>query len=93
MTDNLAVDSQRGAEAAALLKHPLFVESFAKLELDFINAWKSAGDVETRERLWSLLQCLYLHRTFFHSLVNSGKLSDREMSELKAGSSVLKFQR
>ena len=79
-------DKQARAEkAASLLRHELFVEAFAYLDTQFIEAWKSSDvkDAEARERIYNLSQALSALRGYFQSVVEDGKLAEAQLQDLQ----------
>ena len=86
MTDELALNKamERGARAARLLDDELLKEAFETLERDYVKAWRetAARDTDARERLWQAVQVVAKVRDHLVSVVNSGKLAQREMNEI-----------
>jgi len=86
MTDELALNKsmERGARAARLLDDELLKEAFETLERDYVKAWRetAARDTDARERLWQAVQVVAKVRDHLVSVVNGGKLAQREMNEI-----------
>ena len=84
--DKLQESISRGARAEALLHNDLLREAFAKLEADYIDAWRTspARDVDGRERLWQAINIVGLVRGHIVTIVNDGKLSQRQLNDLAA---------
>jgi len=86
MTDELALNkaAERGARAARLLDDELLKEAFETLERDYIKAWRetAARDTDARERLWQAVQVVGKVRDHLVTVVNGGKLAQREMNEI-----------
>ena len=82
--DKLHESISRGARAEALLKNDLLQEAFARLEQNYIDAWKisPARDTDGRERLWQAVNIVAKVRDHIVKVVNDGKLSQRHLSEL-----------
>lgn len=75
---------QRGLEAERLLREPLLVEAFEKLEQEYIRAWRSspARDAEGREKLFLMQGCLTKVRDHLRIAMENGKLTQkRSLSE------------
>jgi hypothetical protein len=86
MTDELALNRaiERGARAQRLLADDLLQEGFAALDRDYTKAWRetSARDTDARERLWQAVQVVAKVRDHLVSVVNGGKLAQRELNEI-----------
>jgi hypothetical protein len=82
--DKLQESISRGARAEALLKNDLLQEAFARLEQDYLDAWKisPARDTDGRERLWQAVNIVAKVRDHIVKVVNDGKLSQRHLNEL-----------
>ena len=82
--DKLQAAISRGARAEALLNNDLLQEAFARLEQDYIEAWKisPARDTDGRERLWQAVNIVAKVRDHMVNVVNDGKLSQRHLNEL-----------
>jgi ribosomal protein L15 len=82
--DKLQEAISRGARADALLKNDLLQDAFARLEQDYIEAWKisPARDTDGRERLWQAVNIVAKVRDHIVKVVNDGKLSQRHLEEL-----------
>ena len=86
MDDKLQRDIVRAAKAKALLDDELLRESFARLEADYIAAWRITGarDTDARERLWQAVNVLGKVREHLHRVAADGKLAQRQLDELAA---------
>jgi len=75
----------RGEKAEALLRNELLEEAFAKLEDDFIQAWKASAveDTQNRERLYMLCQNLSAVKAYLENVVTDGKLAKAQLTELQ----------
>lgn len=82
--DKLQRDIVRGARATELLKSELLQESLAKLEHDYIDAWKitPARDTDGRERLWQAVNIVGKVRDHLVKVANDGKLAQRQLDDL-----------
>ena len=82
--DKLDRDIRRGARAKALLDNELLQESFARLEADYIAAWRitAARDNDARERLWQAVNVLGKIKEHIARVAADGKLAQRELDEL-----------
>jgi hypothetical protein len=86
--DKLQRDIVRGSRAKALLDNELLQESFATLERDYIDAWKTsaARDTDARERLWQAVNIVGKVRDHIVKVLNDGKLAQRQLDDLAARS-------
>ena len=82
--DKLQADIARGAQAAALLENVLLAETFARLEADYIAAWKTwaASDTEGRERLWVAVNVLGKVQDHIRRVLSDGRLAQRHLHDL-----------
>jgi hypothetical protein len=82
--DKLQAAISRGARAEALLNNELLQEAFARLEQDYIEAWKisPARDTDGRERLWQAVNIVAKVRDHMVRVINDGKLSQRHLNDL-----------
>jgi hypothetical protein len=82
--DKLHRDIVRGAKAAALLENELLQESFARLEADYIAAWRitAARDADARERLWIAVNVLGKVKEHLGKVAADGKLAQRQIDEM-----------
>jgi hypothetical protein len=82
MTPDMEV--QRGEQAKELLDNPLFVESYDKIEAEIKAAWEASPvrDVEGREKLYQMLMIARKFKAHFESVVNTGKMARRTLSEV-----------
>ncbi len=85
--DKLQAAVARGARAQELVRNELLAEAFAKLEADYITAWKSwaAADTDGRERLWMAVNALGKVRDHLNSVIADGKLAQRQLQDLTGG--------
>ncbi len=86
MSDEIALNraAERAARADVLLRDELLAEAFATLERDYVKAWRetAARDTDARERLWQAVQIVAKVRDHLTSVVNNGKLAERELAAL-----------
>lgn len=68
---------QRGLDAERLLREPLLVEAFEKLEKEYTRAWQTspARDAEGREKLFLTLKCLQKSRAHLTSVLETGVMA------------------
>ncbi|MCC6779775.1 MAG: hypothetical protein IT537_24605 [Hyphomicrobiales bacterium] len=85
--DKLQAAIARGARAQELVRNELLAEAFAKLEADYVMAWKSwaAADTDGRERLWMAVNVLGKVRDHLVTMVTDGKLAQRQLQDLIGG--------
>jgi len=86
MTDEIALSRAvgRAAQAQRLLDDDLLQEAFAALDRGYTKAWRetAARDTDARERLWQACQVVAKVRDHLTSVVNAGKLAQRELNDL-----------
>jgi hypothetical protein len=84
--DKLSRDIVRGAQAKALIDNELLAEAFARLDADYIAAWRAtpARDTDARERLWQATQIVGLVRDHLAAVLSNGKLAQRQLDDLAA---------
>lgn len=75
----------RARQAKDLLDHPLLVESLARIEAAYLDAWRNspARDPEGRERIWNYLKALERFRADLHSMVADGTIAEAEATAPK----------
>ena len=74
----------RAARAQALLNDDLLQESFAKLDADYIAAWRStdARDDDARQRLWQAVNVLGKVKDHLSRVIADGKIAKAEIDAL-----------
>ena len=74
----------RGARAKELLGNELLQEVFARLDAEYISAWRQmpARDVDGRERLWQAVNIVGKVKDHLTTILNNGKLAQRELDDL-----------
>ena len=85
MSDDKLQDAvNRGARADALLKDEMLQEAFAKLEAEYITAWRQspARDTDGRERLWQAVQVIGRIKDHLGTVLANGKLAQHEVNRL-----------
>ena len=82
--DRLQRDIVRGARAKALMDNELLQEAFAKLEADYIGAWRAtpARDTDARERLWQAVNVLGKVRDHIGHVAADGNLAQRQLDDI-----------
>jgi len=82
--DKLHTAISRGARAKLLIEDELLKEAFARLEADYIAAWKTwaASDTAGRERIWMAVNVLGKVRDHLGVVMADGKLAQRQLDEL-----------
>lgn len=82
--DRLQAAITRGARAQELVRNELLAEAFAKLEADYVTAWKSwaAADSDGRERLWLAVNVLGKVRDHLNTVIADGRLAQRQLQDL-----------
>ena len=79
---DLENEMMRAEEAAQLVNHPLFVESFEKLNKELYDAWiqSPSKDVAGRESLWLSMKLLNQTRQHLVSMIETGKMAEVQLS-------------
>ena len=74
----------RGARAKELLSNELLQEAFARLEAEYISAWRQmpARDTDARERLWQAVNIVGKVKDNLTTILSNGKLAQRELDDL-----------
>ena len=82
--DKLEAAITRGARAKELLTNELLQEAFARLEADYISAWRQtpARDTDARERLWQAVNIVGKVKDNLTTILSNGKLAQRELDDL-----------
>lgn len=82
--DKLQTAIGRGVRAQELLRSELLQEVFAKLDAEYVAAWRRtpARDTDARERLWLAVQVLGLVKDHLVIVANDGKLAQAEFDRL-----------
>lgn len=82
--DKLNRDITRGGQAQSLLNNELLQDAFAKLEADYLDAWKRspARDTDGRERLWQAVQIVQRVKEHLGHVASGGKLAQKNLDEL-----------
>tara|TARA_R110000824_G_scaffold192924_4_gene375143 strand:+ start:133 stop:399 length:267 start_codon:yes stop_codon:yes gene_type:complete len=80
----LREEMDRGAKSAALLRNELLVEAFETLETQYTESWKSSAShhADARERIYMLTTALAALRQHLISVVETGRLAERQLTEL-----------
>jgi hypothetical protein len=85
MVDDIALhrDTARRAQAEALLRNELLTEAWAAQEAELIQAWRMSAAMahEEREWMWRQLQAIEKARAHLITIINDGKLAQREIDE------------
>lgn len=85
MTDQKELDRQRGINARLLLETPLLVEAFTETRAEYIAAWEKTPvrDHEGREKLWLMVRTLDKVKGHLLTVMEGGKLAERELTDLQ----------
>jgi len=80
----------RGKNAERILNDKLFKESFSYLRELYLSEWENspARDKEARESLWVAIKMLGTGEGHLQTIMQTGKLADRQLEELAKASSV-----
>jgi hypothetical protein len=84
--DKLQEAIGRAARAQRLVEDASLAEAFDALDRDYVKAWREshARDTDARERLWQAVQIVAKVRSHLSTVVNHGKLAQRELDDLTA---------
>ena len=86
MTDELALHQKtsRAARARALIEDELLVEAFAKLDADYVQAWRAtdARDDDARQRLWQAANILGIVKDHLRKMIIDGKIAQKDLDLL-----------
>lgn len=85
MTDQKELDRQRGINARLLLETPLLVEAFEETRKEYIAAWEKTPvrDDKGREMLWLMVRTLDKVKGHLLTVMEGGKLAERELADLQ----------
>ena len=80
----------KGKNAERILNDKLSKESFTYLRELYLNEWENspARDKEARESLWVAIKMLGTVEGHLQTVMQTGKLADRQIEELAKASSV-----
>jgi hypothetical protein len=80
----------KGKNAERILNDELFKKSFTYLRELYLNEWENspARDKEARESLWVAIKMLGTVEGHLQTVMQTGKLADRQIEELAKASSV-----
>ena len=76
---------ERASQAQALIEAPLMVEAFATVSEALAKAWRDTTEAQERERerLWLMLKLLSRVKAHLESVIMTGKMADRQLSEIE----------
>lgn len=73
-------EQSRGQRAKALLRDPLMLEAFSKLEETYLDAWKNpSSSADERETLFQMYQALMVVQGHLNEVVETGNLAKIEL--------------
>lgn len=83
--DKLRLDADRGAKADALMRDPLWAETFDALAAGYAEAWAATApsDAAKREEIYRLQVNLRAVRKHIEQVAAGGRVAVRELDELK----------
>ena len=78
-------EMNRAAKASELFRNEIFEESFDILLDQYTAEWAATAseDTATRERLYYLTQAVDAIRAHLQSVLETGKMAERQMKELR----------
>ena len=70
-------EQQRGRLAQSALSNPVYLEAWASLRKDWLQAWEHspARDIEAREKLWQAIQILGKVQASMEQVMNTGEMA------------------
>jgi hypothetical protein len=80
--DKLRSDVDRGMKAKALLENELLAETLAYLRQSYVDGWQACKTPELRESAWYLVKAVDQIRDHLETVLNDGRLADRQIEEL-----------
>ena len=85
--DKLQTAIGRGARAQELMRSELLQEVFAKLDAEYIAAWRRTPvrDTDARERLWQAVNIVGKVRDHLTAIVSGGKIAQKQLDDLANG--------
>ena len=81
---------RRGNRAAVLLDDELIKEAFEVIEGECIKQWRAAParDTEGREHIWMMLKLTDRLKAHLESVLNTGKITDKQIALLEKESKI-----
>lgn len=80
----LREEQSRGERAKALMRDPLILEAFDKLEDRYVEAWKdSSSSQDERETLFQMYQALMVVRGHLSEVIETGDLAKLELDSAR----------
>lgn len=85
MSDKLRLDVDRGVKAEALMRDPLWSETFDALAQSYADAWAatSPSDSAKREEIYRLQHALRAVKKHIEQVAAGGRVAARELDELR----------
>lgn len=82
----------RGKEAHRIIDDDLFQEAFVDLKKIYMEEWENspARDQEARESLWMAIKMLGAVKDHLTTIMETGKLADRQLEEMARESSAMR---
>ena len=83
--NDLRHDIRRGERARELLDEPLLREALEAIEAQCFEDWRTTSprDIDSRERLWLMLQLGRRFRQHLESHIESGRLAKGRLAEIE----------
>ena len=82
----VGLEAERGAKAEALMRDPLWAETFDALAAGYAEAWAATApsDAARREEIYRLQHALRAVKKHIEQVAAGGRIAVRELDELKA---------
>ena len=80
--DKLRSDVERGRRAKVLLEDPVLTDTFVYLKQSYVDKWMACKTPELRESAWYLVKSLEQIHDHLVTVLNDGRLADRQIDEL-----------
>ncbi|BAQ16920.1 hypothetical protein [Methyloceanibacter caenitepidi] len=84
-TAKLTEQANRGAQASAIINHPLFNEAFEKMEARILEGWKesAAEDHEGRHNAYLMQRLLANLKEQFEHCVRTGDAASKQLLQIE----------
>ena len=84
--EKVRLEAERGAKADALMRDPLWTETFDALAAGYAEAWAATApsDAARREEIYRLQHALRAVKKHIEQVAAGGRIAVRELDELKA---------
>lgn len=70
-------EREKALEAGRILSSPVFMETFDKLDAEYVNVWRTSVDASVREEAWVKQRVLFEIQKNLQSLLECAALRER----------------